>query len=166
MGMEDSDRRTRASVSGDPAHLPRPAMKPMMQLAQFVSVGLGNAAIDLLVFNGLYLVNPTHKVQQLILYNTIAVMAAVLNSYIWNTRWTFRRERRRKGPKAARQRTLFIVQSLINIGVNDIILGFIAPWFATAHAFPHVVANNLAKLIAMFLASLTSFLMMKLFVFV
>ncbi|MDA8195560.1 MAG: GtrA family protein [Thermaerobacter sp.] len=141
-------------------------MRRLWQLMQFVSVGFGNAIIDLGVFNGLYLFAPTRNVRQLLVYNTMAVMAAIFNSYIWNSRWTFRRERQTRGPRATRQRALFVVQSVINIGVNDVILGFIAPWMATAHAFPHFVANNLAKLIAMFLASLTSFLMMKLFVFV
>lgn len=141
-------------------------MKRMWQLAQFMSVGLGNAVIDLAVFNGLYLIDPTRNVQQLVIYNTVAVMAAIFNSYIWNTRWTFRKERRRHGKRAVRQRVLFVVQSLINIGVNDVILGLIAPWIAVTHAVPHVLANNLAKLLAMFLASITSFVMMKLFVFV
>lgn len=141
-------------------------MKRAWQLFKFIFVGFGNAIIDLGVFNGLYFIAPTHNVRRLVLYNTLAVGAAILNSYVWNSRWTFRRQHLKSGPGAMRQRVLFLIQSLINIVVNDLILGFIAPWIAETHAIDHVLANNIAKLLAMFLASLTSFLMMKLVVFV
>ncbi len=133
---------------------------------KFVSVGLGNAFIDLGVFNGLYLIWPTKDVGQLVVYNTLAVGSAILNSYFWNTRWTFRDRVRHKGSGASRQRVLFLVQSVGNIVVNDLILGFIAPAILHLHAMPTYMANNIAKLLAMFLASLTSFLMMKLVVFI
>lgn len=141
-------------------------MKRLWQLLKFVFVGFGNAMIDLGVFNGLYFLAPTHNVKRLVIYNTMAVGAAILNSYIWNSRWTFRAQHRSHGPGATRQRLLFLVQSLINVVVNDLILGFIAPWIAETHLVDHVLANNIAKVLAMFLASLTSFLMMKLVVFV
>lgn len=140
-------------------------MRPVGQFFKFVVVGLGNALIDLLFFNGLYLIRPTHNVDQLVLYNTIAVMAAILNSYIWNTRWTFRKTVK-WGRDKTRQRLLFFAQSIVNIGVNDLILWVIAPIINHSQIMPHVVANNLSKLVAMFLASLTSFILMKLVVFV
>jgi putative flippase GtrA len=140
-------------------------MKRLLQLLKFVFVGFGNAIIDLGVFNGLYFLFPTRDVRQLVLYNTLAVGAAVLNSYIWNTRWTFRQQHKSRRPGATRQRIFFLIQSLINIVVNDLILGFIAPLIADTQVVDHVIANNIAKLLAMFLASLTSFLMMKLVVF-
>jgi putative flippase GtrA len=141
-------------------------MKRLLQLLKFVFVGFGNAFIDLGVFNGLYFLAPTHDVRRLVLYNTLAVGAAILNSYIWNSRWTFKSQHRSRGPGAVRQRVLFLIQSLINVVVNDLILGIIAPLIAETHVVDHFIANNIAKLLAMFLASLTSFLMMKLVVFV
>ena len=141
-------------------------MNRIWQFVQFISVGLGNAFIDLGVFNGLYFLDPTRDVNQLVVYNTMAVMAAILNSYIWNSRWTFRKTVKHRGKQALRQRTLFVIQSLVNIGVNDAILWIIAPWIVETHAIPHVMANNIAKVVAMFLASISSFLMMKIFVFV
>ncbi len=136
------------------------------RFVKFVLVGLGNAFIDLAVFNGLYWAMPTKNVLQLVLYNTLAVGAAILHSYFWNTRWTFRDRVRRRGPGASRQRVLFLIQSMGNVVVNDLILGFIAPTLLHLHAMPVYMANNIAKLVAMFLASLTSFLLMKLVVFV
>jgi putative flippase GtrA len=140
-------------------------MRRLWQFTQFVSVGMGNAVIDLFVFNGLYWLFPTRNVNQLVVYNTVAVIAAISNSYIWNTRWTFRKNVRQHGKHAIRQRTLFVIQSLINIVVNDAILWLIAPLVLQVHVIPHVMANNIAKLAAMFLASLASFIMMKLIVF-
>lgn len=136
------------------------------QFLKFVAVGFGNALIDLGVFNGLYVLAPTKNVSQLVVYNTLAVGGAILNSYVWNTRWTFRQRVRQRGRGAVRQRVLFVLQSVANILVNDLILGLIAPWIAATHAIPHYMANNIAKLLAMFLASLTSFLLMKLVIFV
>ena len=136
------------------------------QFVKFVAVGLGNAFIDLGVFNLLYVIAPTRDVAQLVVYNTLAVAAAILHSYFWNTRWTFRERVRRRGPGASRQRVLFLIQSIGNIVVNDLILGLIAPAILHLHAMPSYMANNIAKLLAMFLASLTSFLMMKLVVFI
>ncbi len=141
-------------------------MSRAFQFGQFVFVGLGNAVVDLIFFNGLYFLFPTRNVDQLVLYNTVSVIAAILNSYVWNSRWTFRTQVRTQGKDALRQKVLFVIQSLINIVVNDLILWVIAPMVLEVHAIPHVMANNIAKLVAMFLASLTSFVMMKLFVFV
>lgn len=135
------------------------------QFLKFVAVGLGNAFIDLGVFNGLYFLMPTKHVTPLVIYNTLAVSAAIAHSYFWNTRWTFRDKIRPGGRGASRQRLLFLVQSVGNIAVNDVILGLIAPAILHLHAMPNYMANNIAKLLAMFFASLTSFLMMKLVVF-
>ncbi|MCL6563053.1 MAG: GtrA family protein [Firmicutes bacterium] len=145
--------------------LSRALARLLGQFLKFVTVGLGNAAIDLGVFNGLYLLSPTRSVGRLVLYNSVAVAMAILNSYVWNTRWTFRRQARRRGRALMRQRALFVAQSLVNIGVNDLVLGLIAPWILALHLMPPAVGNNLAKLVAMLTASFSSFLMMRWLVF-
>src|SRR3712207_8742052 len=49
-------------------------------------------------------------------YNGVALVLANLNSYVWNTRWTFRGRAKRRDP---RQRVLFALQALANIAVSN-----------------------------------------------
>lgn len=140
-------------------------MKGLLQFSKFVLVGLGNALVDLGVFNGLFLIQPTRDIYQLVAYNTLAVFAAITNSYIWNTRWTFIQHIRSKG-RNRRQRWMFIVQSLVNVLMNDLVLWWIGPLVLASHLFPMVMANNLAKVTAMFIASMFSFVVMRYVVFI
>lgn len=136
---------------------------PRRQLARFVAVGASNALVDVGVFNLLMLLLPTRGSWQLVAYNTVAVAAAIANSYLWNSRWTFRDTTRRH--TRHRERLLFVLQSLLNLGINDAVLGGMATLLRHAELFSPVVGNNLAKLLAMFLASTISFVAMKLVVF-
>ncbi|CAB1129884.1 GtrA domain-containing protein [Candidatus Hydrogenisulfobacillus filiaventi] len=133
------------------------------QVARFALVGLANNLLDLGVFNLLYLLQPTHDVTRLVGYNSVAVAVAVVNSYVWNTRWTFRQQIRPEG--AARRRTLFFSYSVLKVFLNDTVLGVLAAALLTAHLLPAAAAGNLAKLLATFLTSVTSFLVMKFVVF-
>jgi len=136
----------------------------LRQLIRFLAVGVSNAVIDVGVFNALILGLPTHSTVHLIAYNTIAVIAAITNSYLWNTRWTFRAERATTRRGRWRQRSGFIAQSLINIVLNDAVLGTAVSLIRLAHLSP-TLTNNAAKLAAMFVSSSASFLIMKFVVF-
>jgi putative flippase GtrA len=135
------------------------------QFLSFVVVGLSNSAVDLGVFNLLYAIQPTANVDWLVAYNSIAVVCAIANSYVWNTRWTFRRQALHHGGGAWRQRILFVAQSLLNIAINDLIVLFIAPYLMAIHGLPPRLASNAAKAVAMVIASLISFVAMRLVVF-
>jgi putative flippase GtrA len=140
-------------------------MTGFWQFLSFVGVGLTNSAVDLGVFNLLYALQPTANVNWLVAYNSVAVVCAIINSYIWNTRLTFRREARHHGDRAWRQRILFMSQSVFNILVNDLIVLLIAPYLMGIHGLPPRLASNAAKVVAMVVASLLSFLAMRLVVF-
>lgn len=141
-----------------------PGLKGLVLFSKFVVVGLGNAVVDLGIFNGLYQLQPTRNINLLVVYNTLGVIGAMLNSYWWNSRWTFWEATRKKGP-SRRQRGLFFLQSLVNVLINDTILWFLGPLVLAAHILPVVLANNLAKMAAMFVASMLSFLVMRYIVF-
>lgn len=134
------------------------------QLVRFLAVGLSNAVIDVGVFNLLLLARPTTSTTTLLLFNTVAVLAAITNSYLWNTRWTFRAERARSRRGRWRQRAGFLTQSVLNVVVNDAVLGT-AVTLISLGSFSRTLTNNLAKLLAMFVSSSLSFLVMKFFVF-
>ena len=88
------------------------------QYLRFVLVGLTNAVVDLAVLNLLLILYPTNDRLGLLAYNTVAVAAAILNSYVWNARWTFRAT----ATGSRRERTLFAAQALVNVAVNNLVL--------------------------------------------
>jgi putative flippase GtrA len=135
------------------------------QFLSFVVVGLSNTTVDLGVFNIIYALRPTANVNWLLAYNSVAVVLAIVNSYIWNTRWTFRRGAVQQGRGVWRQRILFVAQSLLNILVNDLVVLFIAPYLMAIHGVPPRLASNAAKGVAMIVASLVSFGAMRFLVF-
>ncbi|MGH3095889.1 MAG: glycosyltransferase [Streptosporangiales bacterium] len=155
-------------LTTEAASLPRTARRDRLhrQAAAFGVVGGLNALIDLGVFNLLLAIGPTRAPGQIVVYNTVAVLAAIANSYWWNSRWTFRH--RTKGmPRRARirQKVLFAAQAGLNIAVNDGVVAALAILFTTYQVLAPPVANNITKVAAMLAASAVSFLAMRLVVF-
>lgn len=135
-------------------------MNALRQFMRFATVGLTNSVVDFGVFNLLLVLVPSRNLQVLVLFNSVAVALAILNSYLWNTRWTFRvvvydRAERR------RQILLFLGQALVNVGVNDIVVVLLTRMLVHQTFLSQGASSNLAKLVAMLVASLSSFLMMK-----
>ena len=148
-------------VAGEPTAAPVRRVLAWRQYGQFATVGFVNAAVDLGILNILMAVFPTTSRLGLTVENSLAVALAILNSYLWNTRWTFRRQ----ADGSARQLTLFVAQSVLNIGINDLVLILTAGQVHALHIGPHWVKVNLAKGVAMAFASSMSFFVMRLVVF-
>ena len=85
------------------------------RFSKFSLVGLSNAAIDIGVFNLFLWLEPTREVSSLVIYNGVALVLANLNSYAWNTLWTFRG----RAEHDLRQIVLFGLQALVNIGISN-----------------------------------------------
>ena len=140
----------------------QPKPSRVRQLAAFSAVGVLNALIDVLVFNVLLLAAPTQSSWVLTAYNTVAVCAALANSYALNSRWTFRETRARNRSARWRQRFGFAAQAGVNIVVNDIVLSLLAGTFVF---LPSWADSNLAKITAMVCASFVSFVLLRTVVF-
>jgi putative flippase GtrA len=132
-----------------------------MQYLRFCVVGVSNAAVDLGALNLLLLLYPTRSDVTLLVYNTIAVMLAIFNSYLWNTRWTFYEQ----ATRSRRERTLFVAQALLNIAINNVVLFFMTDLLPTQTGEWSIFTANLAKLAAMVAASTISFLLLRSVVF-
>jgi putative flippase GtrA len=143
--------------AGAGTHLP----SPLRQYLQFAAVGLFNAAVDLGVLNLLFWLWPTTNPTGLTVENSLAVALAIANSYLWNSQWTFRPQ----SDGSLRQIVLFVAQSLLNIGINDLALVLTAGQVRELHLGPAWVTVNLSKGAAMAFASSTSFFIMRLVVF-
>jgi putative flippase GtrA len=132
-----------------------------LQYLRFCTVGVSNAVVDLAALNLLLLLYPTRSDLTLLVYNTVAVMLAILNSYLWNTRWTFHDQVTNSG----RERALFVAQAILNIAINNVVLVVMTDLLPTQAGGWSILTTNLAKLAAMFTASSTSFLLLHTFVF-
>ncbi len=140
----------------DPA---KPSAGP--QFLRFCVVGVSNAAVDLGALNLLLLLYPTRSDVTLLFYNTIAVALAILNSYLWNTRWTFHQQT----TSSPRERALFVAQAVLNIAINNIVLFTMTDLLPTTTGEWSILTANLAKLAAMMTASSISFVLLRTVVF-
>src|SRR5690606_28852274 len=102
-------------------------------------IGLVNAAISVLTLNVLLFLFPTDVKIFLVLFNSLAYSLAVLNSYYWNARITFKH--------AARftrwQKYAFAAQAVGSLGVSNVV--FLIMNFLLEHVgLPNWLRYNLA----------------------
>lgn len=132
-----------------------------LRFSKFTVVGLMNASVDIGVLNLFLLLAHTRDPSVLAVYNGVALVLANVNSYLWNTRWTFKG----RASHNARQRVLFALQALINISVsNTLFWALIRPVLIYTDV-PAYLAGNVAKIISIVVASMLSFFMMRYVVF-
>ena len=131
------------------------------RFSKFSLVGLSNAAIDIGVLNLFLWLGPTREVSMLVLYNGVALVLANLNSYIWNTLWTFRG----RAEHDTRQIVLFTLQVLVNIGISNGLFWALVHPIIVHTEVPTYLAGNVAKIISVTVASTISFFLMRYVVF-
>ena len=83
--------------------------KSIVQLLKFVLIGASNTILDLLVTFALNAIFGIYYLAKIIGY-----ACGIANSYFWNSRWTFREERKRD----AREIVTFIVVNLVTLGLS------------------------------------------------
>jgi len=121
------------------------------RFSKFSILGLANWVVDLGVLNLLFFAHPTREPWLFATYNLVALVCANVSSYFLNTRWTFRG----RVEHDLRQRVLFALQALVNVGVGNALF-----WLAVRAVFVYTdlsafVGGNLAKVLS---ASVTSIL--------
>ncbi|MBR0026406.1 MAG: GtrA family protein [Clostridia bacterium] len=80
-----------------------------IQFIKFGLVGCLNTLVDLIVFTLLNAIFHIYYLAKIVSYS-----CGVLNSYFFNTRWTFQKEHK----KSAKEFILFVVINLISLGVS------------------------------------------------
>lgn len=83
--------------------------RTLRQVAKFAVVGVLNTIVDFAVFQTLNLTLGWVYAAQVIGYSF-----GVLNSYLWNSNWTFRAQRTR----SFREIALFLAVNLVSLGVS------------------------------------------------
>ncbi len=128
---------------------------------RFLVVGLMNAFVDLAILNILMFTFPTRSSTLLLIYNTFAVICAIMTSYVLNRRWTFADQTNNSN----RQTLLFWMQGILNIVINDAVLSLASRYFLKSLNWPLIISGNLSKAVAMFMASSISYTILRFFVF-
>jgi putative flippase GtrA len=131
------------------------------RFSKFSIVGLSNSVVDIGVLNLFLWLEPTREVYLLVLYNGIALVLANVNSYVWNTLWTFRG----RAEHDLRQVVLFSLQVLVNIGVSSGLFWALIHPIIVYTEVPTYLAGNVAKIISVTVASTISFFIMRYVVF-
>lgn len=131
------------------------------RFSKFSAVGAVNAAVDYGVLNLLLWLYPTTNNTDVVLYNLVALVAANVNSYVGNAFWTFRE----RAEPSHRQRVLFTLQALLNIGVSSGLFWACIHLLSAYTALPMFVGENIAKTISIVAASVMSFFIMRYLVF-
>ena len=140
--------------------------KSIVQLLKFILIGASNTLLDLVVTFALNAIFGIYYLAKIIGY-----ACGILNSYIWNSRWTFREERRRD----AREIITFIAVNLVTLGLSLLLqwvlrdrLHLDAWWtgFAGENFFTKILnGERFCLLLASGVALLVNFAGNKLFVF-
>jgi len=140
--------------------------KTIWQMAKFAIVGVLNTLVDFAVFQSLNLLLGWVYAAQVIGYT-----CGIVNSYLWNSNWTFREQRTR----SFREIALFLLVNLASLGVSlgmiwlsREVFGITNEWAAgwmPAFLAGFVKGDTLAKLIATAVAIMVNYLGNRLFVF-
>lgn len=131
------------------------------RFSKFTVVGAANAVVDFAVLNLLLWLYMPDNNTQIVLYNLVALVAANLNSYVGNAFWTFRE----RAEPSGRQRTLFALQAVVNIGVSSGLFWLCIHLLSWYTSMPSFVGENIAKTISVVAASTMSFFIMRYLVF-
>lgn len=130
------------------------------QFVQFASIALLNTAVAVITMNSLLLIQPEPGEVLLGMFNVVSYVMAVLNSYFWNSRVTFKDLAR--GTK--RQRFGFVIQSVASLGINYIAFLAVNALLAPL-GLPNWIRYNAALGISGATSSISSFLFIKYLVF-
>lgn len=131
------------------------------RFSMFTIVGISNAVLDIGVLNLFLWLQPTRDPSVLFLYNGVALLLANINSYVWNTLWTFRG----RAEHNLRQGVLFALQALVNIGVSNGLFWVLIRPLLNETEIPAYLVGNVAKVISIVFASTISFFLMRYLVF-
>jgi len=127
--------------------------KNIIQFIKFCLVGAVNTAVDWFIFYALtswVIYFSAHEV----LAKAIAFMVAVINSFVWNSIWTFRQEFRAKLGQEEKKVvsggimfSQFLIVSLIGLGINTAIFYLVRQWTDQA------MVARYSKLVSLIFAS-------------
>ena len=115
----------------------------VVQIFRFGVVGIINTVVDLAVLNVLILVTHTGQTGTMFaVFKTVAFICAVLNSYLMNRSWTFRRAADKHHiVEGAQFLFISLLGAVVNVGTSSYVATYMHPrWGIHTKAWPSFAA--------------------------
>lgn len=126
-----------------------------IQFGKFSAIGFTNAAVDFGILNFLIYFFKTIEGGWFSIFKGVSFMVAVIHSYFWNKRWSFKDSQGNSRPaEFAKFFAVAIASTVINVFVASVVNNLIGPQFdlpARTWANLSAVAGSAAALIGSFL---------------
>lgn len=136
----------------------------LRQISKFVMVGFINTGIDFGVLNLLMFLTAIYSGRWIILLNSISFTVAVINSYLWNKYWTFKKQGSETG-QVAREFSQFLVVSIVGMLLNSGIVYGISTFTPALFGLSSALWTNFAKILATVVSMSWNFIGYKFIVF-
>jgi putative flippase GtrA len=142
------------------AHRFRIGSSTFRQFLRYCLVGGVNTIIDVFILNILLWRFPTHNVQVLVVYNSVAYSCGAVSSFFLNKYWTFRHTYRPTGRELVR----FAISVLLEVLYSN---GLV--WLAGKALQPFIINStlwgNASKLVAVAIGAVLSYILMRFWTF-
>jgi putative flippase GtrA len=132
------------------------------QLSKFGLIGVANTVVDLGIYNLLIYTSDVSTGYLIVVFKSFSVLAAIVNSYVWNKFWSF--EKKEVG-NLGEEFTQFLMVSLVGLLLNVGITAFVVNIIGAPNGVGEKVWANVGGLTASILVLTWNFIGYKFFVF-
>lgn len=132
------------------------------QLSKFGLIGVANTVVDLGIYNLLIYTSDVSTGYLIVVFKSFSVLAAIVNSYVWNKFWSF--EKKEVG-NLGEEFTQFLMVSLVGLLLNVGITAFVVNIIGAPAGVGEKVWANVGGLTASILVLTWNFVGYKFFVF-
>lgn len=100
------------------------------QLAKFGLIGVANTVVDLGIYNLFIYLSDVSNGYMIVVFKSFSVLAAIVNSYVWNKFWSFEKKGvRNVGEEFAQFLMVSLVGLLLNVGITAFVVNIIGAPF-------------------------------------
>jgi putative flippase GtrA len=132
------------------------------QLSKFGLIGVTNTVIDLGIYNLLIFMSDVSSGYLIAVFKSFSVLAAIVNSYIWNKFWSFEK---REVSNFGEEFTQFLLVSLVGLLLNVGITAFVVNVIGAPTGMAEKTWANIGGLTASILVLTWNFIGYKFLVF-
>lgn len=132
------------------------------QLSKFGLIGVANTVVDLGIYNLFIYMSDVSSGYMIAVFKSFSVLAAIVNSYVWNKFWSF--EKKETG-NVGEEFTQFLMVSLVGLLLNVGITAFVVNIIGAPVGIADKTWANVGGLTASVLVLTWNFVGYKFFVF-
>ncbi|MBP9698109.1 MAG: GtrA family protein [Candidatus Moranbacteria bacterium] len=132
------------------------------QLAKFGLIGVANTVVDLGIYNLFIYLSDVSSGYLIVVFKSFSVLAAIVNSYVWNKFWSFEKK---EVHNVGEEFTQFLMVSLVGLLLNVGITAFVVNVISAPAGMADKTWANIGGLTASILVLTWNFIGYKFFVF-